>query len=82
MPTLQPTRRKVLGRWRRWFFFGWTALTVAALVFIAVLDPLALTGEVDKAVVAAFMPPLMILLTLIGIGWLVLLVTSRRDGQQ
>lgn len=82
MPTLQPPRHKVLGRWRRWFFFGWIALTIVALLFIVILDPLALSGEVDKAVVAAFMPFLMILLTLTGIGWLILLVTSRRDRQQ
>jgi hypothetical protein len=77
MPSLQPTRRKVLGRWRRWFFHLWTGLTIAALAFIAILDPVVLSGDLSKLAVAAFVPPLMILLTLFGVGWLVLLVLSR-----
>ncbi len=75
---LQHSRRKATGRWRRWTFVIWVALTFVAAAYVLLAAPFAPYFRADPWVVGVIVPPLMIVLLAIGIGWLVWVVTSSR----
>jgi hypothetical protein len=75
---LQHSRRKAAGRWRRWTFVTWIALTLVAAAYILVTAPFASYFDEEMWMVGVIVPPLMIVLLAGGIGWLVWLVTSSR----
>lgn len=78
---LQHSRRRALGRWRRVMFVGWVGLTIVAAIYIGVTAPFASYFHDNFWMVGVVVPPLMIVLLGIGLGWLVWLVTStpRKD---
>ncbi|WP_299436590.1 hypothetical protein [uncultured Rhodospira sp.] len=71
-------RHQALGRLRRWFFAVWVGLTILAALYIGLLAPLVAYLHDDLWLIAVIIPPLMISLLGIGLGWLVWLVTARR----
>lgn len=75
---LQHSRRQATGRWRRWTFVIWVALTGIAAAYMMIAAPFAPYFREDLWVVGVIVPPLMIILLAIGIGWLVWLATSSR----
>ena len=76
---LENSRRKAAGRWRHWTFAAWIALTIAAAAYIAVTAPFASYFGEGMWIVGVVVPPLMIVLLTVGIGWLVWMVTSSRS---
>lgn len=78
---LQHSRRKATGRWRRWTFVIWIALTFVAAAYVLLAEPFAQYFRADMWVVGVIVPPLMIVLLAIGIGWLMWLMTSSRRRQ-
>lgn len=85
---LEHSRRKATSKWRLWAFVTWLALTIVAAAYIFVTAPFAGYFGEGMWIVGVVVPPLMIVLVAIGIGWLVWLVTSsksrddrRRDNQ-
>lgn len=79
---LQHSRRQAAGRWRRVTFVIWVALTGIAAIYMMVAAPFAPYFRGDLWVVGVIVPPLMIVLLGIGIGWLVWLVTSSRHAER
>ena len=79
---LQHSRRKAAGRWRRRTFVIWVALTFVAAAYMLLAEPFAHYFRPDMWVVGVIVPPLMIILLAIGIGWLVWLVTASRRPKQ
>lgn len=69
---------------RRWVFWIWIAITIAAAIYVGALAPLATILDMNETLVAVIVPPLMILLASIGFIWLVLyvLIPPRRDGSR
>ncbi|MEX2630417.1 MAG: hypothetical protein WD341_10820 [Tistlia sp.] len=70
------------GHRRRRLFQAWVVLTVAVAAFVAFFEPLALEGLVGPSYVAYVVPPLMILLLGLSLGWLMQFVwrKDRRRG--
>lgn len=62
---------------RRWFFWGWTAITIAAAIYIGLAAPFVEDSHDRVPIVGVIFPPLMILLLGIGLGWLVMYVSRR-----
>ncbi len=58
---------------------SWIALTIAAAAYIAVTAPFASYFGEGMWMVGVVVPPLMIVLLAVGIGWLVWMVTSSRS---
>lgn len=69
-----PSRAQVRRR-RRLIFGVWIGLTVVAAAYLAIAAPLITYFGERYAWAGAFVPPLMILLLGVGIGWFVLRVT-------
>ena len=59
----------------------WVALTFVAAAYVLLAEPFAQYFSEDMWAVGVIVPPLMIILLAIGIGWLVWLVTSSRRRQ-
>lgn len=78
-PRVRPAPSEPAGRrlFRRRFFFGWIALTCVIVAYTALAGPLVPHVEGQYRWVAAVVPPVMILLTLTGVGWLALYVAGR-----
>ncbi len=79
---LQHSRREAAGRWRRRTFAAWIALAIIAATYMLVAQPFAHHFRSDMWVVGVIVPPLMIVLLALGIGWLVWLVTSSRTRRE
>mgnify|MGYP003123373328 CR=1 FL=1 len=62
---------------RRWFFWGWIALTIVAAVYIGVAAPFAEASITRIPLIGAVFVPLMILLLGAGIAWLIVFVSRR-----
>jgi len=60
---------------RRWFFWGWVALTIVAAAYIGIAAPVVESFRTVPPLVGVIFPPLMILLLGIGLGWLALYVS-------
>ncbi len=78
---LQHSRRQASGRWRRYTFVIWVVLTGIAAAYMMLAQPFAHYFRDDLWVVGVIVPPLMIVLLAIGLGWLVWLVTASRGGR-
>lgn len=70
------------GNLRRWVFWLWIAITIAAAAYVGALAPIATILDMNKTFVAVIVPPVMILLGGLAFIWLVLyvLIPPRRDG--
>lgn len=77
---LQHTPRKALGPQRRWVFRVWVGLTIALAVYLLIAIPFADLFTDRFHFIVAAVPFVMTLLALIGVGWLVWIVTARRSG--
>lgn len=76
---LEHSREQAGGPWRRWTFRIWIAITIVFAAYVAVL--LAFVGDerIGHFLLGVPVPFVMILLLLIGLGWLVWFVTARRQ---
>ncbi len=59
-------------------FRGYVALTVLFAIWIGAADPFAVSGALNDGLLAWIIPPLLFLGLAAGLGWLILLVSSRR----
>jgi ATP/ADP translocase len=77
----RPTETKARNL-RRWVFWSWIAITVAAAAYVGALAPIATILDMNRTWIAVIVPPIMILLTGIIFIWLILYVylPPRRDG--
>jgi hypothetical protein len=76
---LEHSRANALGKWRRWAFRVWIGITILLAGYIVAILPFV-GGEPTGAFLAgAPVPIIMIILLTLGLGWLIWLVTSRRD---
>lgn len=73
----RPETKRATGQGRRMMFLVWTALTVIIAVYIGVTAPLTTYLHEDLWIVAVAIPPLMIVLLGIGLGWLVWMSAAR-----
>ena len=74
---LEHSRAKAGGQWRRWTFRTWVGITIVFAAYVAIL--LAFVGHerIGQFLLGVPVPFVMILLLLIGLGWLVWFVTAR-----
>lgn len=75
---IEHTRKKARGPHRRWVFRIWVGVTVVLAAYLAIAIPLASLFVDRYHYIAAAVPAVMILLTFIGLGWLVWFVTARK----
>jgi uncharacterized membrane protein YhaH (DUF805 family) len=66
------------GRWRRRTFRIWIGITIIVAAYVAVVLAVARDDRISQFLLGVPVPFVMILLLLIGLGWLVWLVTARR----
>jgi predicted lysophospholipase L1 biosynthesis ABC-type transport system permease subunit len=66
------------GKWRRWIFRVWIAITLLLAGYIVILLPFVRDERIGPVLLGVPVPLVMILLTAVGLGWLVWLVTARR----
>lgn len=76
MPRSPRDRRDV--PWRRPVFVVWVGLTIVAAAYVGAVGPFTAYFHERLWIVGVVVPPLMILLLGIGLGWLVWLVTAPR----
>ncbi|MFA7429075.1 MAG: hypothetical protein WCZ23_02845 [Rhodospirillaceae bacterium] len=75
------SERSATGRKRHWAFTAWVVASIVVAVWIALSAPVAEYFTGLPWFVAYAVPALMFFLLLVGLGWLVYLVTARRDAQ-
>ena len=75
---LEHSREKAAGPWRRWTFRIWIGITIVLAVYVAVLLTFVRDERIGYFLLGVPVPFVMILLLLIGLGWLVWFVTARR----
>lgn len=66
---------------RRWTFFVWIALTIVVAAYLLIAAPFTAYVHEDLWLAAVVVPPLMILLLGIGLGWLIWLSSSRAGSR-
>jgi hypothetical protein len=74
------TERSATGRKRHWAFTAWVVASIVIAIWIAVSAPVTEYFNEMPWYVAYSVPALMFFFLLVGLGWLVYLVTARRDG--
>ena len=75
---LDHSRVKAGGPLRRWTFRIWVGITIVFAVHVAVLLAFVRDERIGHFLLGIPVPLVMILLLLIGLGWLVWFVTARR----
>lgn len=65
------------GRWRRRLFWAWVIASAAVGIYIGITGPIASYFGDGREFVAYVVPALMFFMLATGLGWLVLLVSSR-----
>lgn len=75
---LEHSRERAGGPLRRWTFRVWVGITIALAVYVAVLLTFVRDERIGHFLLGVPVPLVMILLLLIGLGWLVWFVTARR----
>lgn len=78
---LEHSQPHAVGRWRRWTFRVWIALTIALGVYIVAILTFLRDDRIGQFLVAVPVPLVMIALLVIGLGWLLWLVTASRRRQ-
>lgn len=66
------------GRKRHWAFIAWVVASVVVAIWIAVSAPVTEYFHGMHWIVAYTVPALMFFFLLVGLGWLIYLVTARR----
>ncbi len=78
-----PSHRTVRRSMRRWVFWAWVVASAAVAIYVGIAGPFAHYFGEDRSYVALVVPALMIFMLATGLGWLVLMVTTRpRDKGQ
>ena len=75
---LEHSQESAGGPWRRWTFRVWVGITVALAAYVVVLLAFVRDERRGHFLLGIPVPLVMILLLLIGLGWLVWFVTARR----
>lgn len=73
------SERSATGRKRHWTFVAWVVASIIVAAWIAVSAPVAEYFHEMHWIVAFSVPALMFFFLLAGLGWLVYLVTARRE---
>lgn len=73
-----PSNRKMRGRWRRRLFVAWVVASACVGLYVGIAGPFATYFGEGRPWVALATPALMIFMLATGVGWLVLLVASKR----
>lgn len=73
------TRRQLRGKRRHGLFRAWVAASALVALYVGFGGPLATYLGENRTLVAAAVPALMIFMLTSGLGWLVLLVNSKRS---
>lgn len=68
---------KAAGRGRWWLFFAWIALTIVVALYVGIAGPFAAYFGEDLWMIGVVVPPLMIVMLGLGLGWLIWLTTAR-----
>ncbi len=66
------------GKWRRWIFRVWIGITLLLAAYVVILLPFVRDEPIGRVLLGVPVPFVMILLLVVGLGWLVWLVTARR----
>jgi hypothetical protein len=75
---LEHSRANALGKWRRWTFRVWIGITIVLAGYVVAVLPFV-GGEPTGAFLAGTpVPIVMIVLLVLGLGWLIWLVTATR----
>lgn len=80
---LEHSQRRAVGPWRRWAFRVWIALTILFGAYIVVILPFFRDDRIGPFLTGVPVPFVMIALLMIGLDWLLWLVTAtrrRREG--
>lgn len=72
-----PNTRELRGKWRRWLFWAWVAASAVVALYVGIAGPFADYFREGQSFVALAVPALMFFMLATGLGWLVLLVTSK-----
>jgi len=75
---IEHSQKKARGPHRRLVFKLWIWITVFLAAFLMIALPMAAFFADQYRHIAAIVPPVMIALTVIGVGWLVWLVTAKK----
>jgi hypothetical protein len=75
---LEHSARRAAGPWRRWAFRIWVALTIMLGVYIVAVLSFFRDDRIGQFLVAVPVPVAMFALLVIGLGWLIWLVSARR----
>lgn len=77
------SNRAIRGRWRQWLFRAWLGASFVISVYVGLAGPFTSYASDGRSLVALAVPAVMVFMLLTGLGWLVLLVVSRRrDARQ
>ncbi len=77
-----PSNRQLRGRWRRGLFWAWVGVSLVVSVYVAIVGPFAHYFGEGRSFVALVVPAVMVFMLVTGLGWLVLLVSSRRRREE
>lgn len=80
---LEHSQRRAVGPWRRWTFRIWIALTIVVAAYMVIILPFFRDDRAGQFLMGVSVPFVMITLLVIGLGWLLWLVTAtrrRREG--
>ncbi len=75
-----PSRRNLLGRWRRGLFYTWIVAALVAALAAMIAGPIvSIDGAEGTSAVALISPIAMAIFIVTGMSWLVLLVLSHQS---
>lgn len=77
-----PTNKELRGQWRRNLFWAWVVASAIVALYIGIVGPFTHYFGEGQPFVALAVPALMFFMLATGLGWLVLLVFSRREHTQ
>ena len=75
---LEHSAERAGGPWRRRMFRIWIGITIVVAAYVAVVLAFARDDRIGQFLLGVPVPFVMILLLLIGLGWLLWFVTARR----
>jgi len=76
---LEHSRANAAGKWRRWIFRIWIGITILLAGYIVAVLPFVGGEPTGAFLTGTPVPIVMIALLLLGLGWLIWLVTARRS---
>jgi hypothetical protein len=79
---LEHSQQRAVGPWRRWTFRIWIALTIVLGAYIVIILPFFRDERVGQFLTALPVPFVMFTLLVIGLSWLLWLLTATRRRRQ